>query len=55
MYIRNKKMGKYNCYVIEDRIKKGHKDLTINVGYLGTAKRLLHQLQQLDKLKTENP
>lgn len=55
MYIRNKKMGTHHYYVIEDRVKKNGKYLTINVRYLGTAKRLLNQLRQLDQLKRKKP
>lgn len=55
MYIRNKRMGTHRYYIIEDRIKKNGKYLTINVRYLGTAKRLLTQLRQLDQLKRKKP
>ena len=55
MYIRNKKIGKHNYYIIEDRIKKEGKYLTVNVRYLGTAKRLLNQLRQLDEIKHKTP
>lgn len=53
MYIRNKVMnkGKNRYYVIEDRIKVGKKLVTKNIRYLGTAKKLLEDLEKLDELK----
>lgn len=53
MYIRNKAMnkGKDRYYVIEDRIKVGKKLVTKNIRYLGTAERLLKNLEELDELK----
>lgn len=55
MYVRNKimilgkKRKKY--YVLEDRIKVNGKYTTKNVRYLGTAKKLLSNLQELDRLR----
>ena len=53
MYIRNKAMnkGKDRYYVLEDRIKVNGKLVTKNIRYLGTAKRLLSDLQELDALR----
>ena len=53
MYIRNKAMnkGKGRYYVIEDRIKVDEKLITKNIRYLGTAKKLLKDLEELDELK----
>lgn len=53
MYIRNKTMnkGKDKYYVLEDRIKVNGKLVTKNIRYLGTAKKLLSNLQELDKLR----
>lgn len=55
MYIRNKAMnkGKDRYYVLEDRVKVNGKLITKNIRYLGTAKRLLSDLQELDKLRKE--
>ncbi len=59
MYIRNKAMnkGKDRYYVLEDRIKINGKLITKNIRYLGTAKRILSDLEELDKLrnKRKNP
>lgn len=56
MYIRNKKMqnGK-NYYVMEDRVKRKGKYITLNIRYLGTAKRLLADLRELDYLRKKIP
>ena len=56
MYIRNKKMqnGK-NYYVIEDRVKKRGKYITIHIRYLGTAKKMLADLKALDCFRGEKP
>lgn len=56
MYIRNKKMqnGK-NYYILEDRLKVEGKYITRNIRYLGTAKRLLSDIKELDKLKKRKP
>lgn len=54
MYVRNKKMilgKKRSYYVIEDRIKIGGRYVTKNIRYLGTAEKVLRDLQELDKLK----
>lgn len=53
MYIRNKTMivGKKKYYIIEDRIKIEGKYLTKNIRYLGTAEKILQDLQELDKLR----
>lgn len=49
MYIRNKAMnnGKGRYYVL-DRIKVNGKLVTKNTRYLGTAKRILRDLQEFD-------
>jgi len=53
MYVRNKAMnkGKDRYYVLEDRIRINGKLITKNIRYLGTAKRLLSDLQELDELR----
>jgi len=43
--------GKQRYYVIEDRIKIDGKLVTKNIKYLGTAKKLLSDLEELDKLR----
>ena len=56
MYIRNKKMilgKKKSYYVIEDRIKIKGKYVTKNIKYLGTAEKVLLDMQELDKLKNK--
>ena len=53
MYIRNKTMikgKKKRYYILEDRIKVNGKYITKNIRYLGTAKKLLSDLEKLDKL-----
>ncbi len=57
MYIRNKAMnkGKDRYYVLEDRIKVNGKLVTKNIRYLGTAKKLLSDLQELDTLRKKKP
>lgn len=61
MYVRNKAMnkGKDRYYVLEDRIKVNGKLVTKNIRYLGTAKKLLQDLKELDefrkKTKLRNP
>jgi hypothetical protein len=54
MYIRNKKIGKGNYYIIEDRIKIGEKYITKNIRYLGSAYKLIKDLKELDKFR-QNP
>ena len=51
MYIRNKAMnkGKDRYYVLEDRIKVNGKLITKNIRYLGTAKKILSDFEELDK------
>ena len=53
MYVRNKVMikGKRKYYVLENRIKVNGKYITKNIRYLGTAEKILENLQELDKLK----
>ena len=53
MYLRNKTMnkGKDRYYVLEDRIKVDGKIVTKNIRYLGTAKKILGDLQELDQLR----
>lgn len=53
MYIRNKAMnnGKDRYYVLEDRIKVDGRTVTKNIRYLGTAKKILRDFQELDKLR----
>ena len=55
MYIRNKSMnkGKDKYYVIEDRIRIDGKLTTKNIRYLGTAKKLLADLEELDELRNK--
>lgn len=48
MYIRKKKMRKWAYYVIEDRIKTGKAYKTSNIRYLGTAEKVLSDLEELD-------
>ena len=55
MYIRNKKIGKHNYYVIEDRIKEKKKYVTKNIRYIGTTKRLLEDLYELDRYRQQKP
>jgi len=47
--------GKDRYYVIEDRIKVDGKLTTKNIRYLGSAKKLLNDLQELDELRKKNP
>jgi hypothetical protein len=47
----NNKKQRY--YVIEDRIEIKGKLITKNIRYLGTAKKLLQDLEELDKLRKE--
>lgn len=56
MYIRNKFMqkGKKRYYIIEDRIKKKGRYITVNVRYLGTAKKVLAELEELDKIRKKS-
>ena len=51
MYVRNKKIGKNKYYILEDRIKEKKEYITKNIRYLGTAQKILQDLQKLDKLK----
>lgn len=53
MYIRNKSMEKSGkkYYIIEDRIKINGKLITKNIRYLGTAKKLLNDLKELDEYR----
>lgn len=57
MYLRNKVMnkGKDRYYVLEDRIKVDGRIVTKNIRYLGTAKKILGDLQELDKLRGNKP
>jgi len=57
VYIRNKVMnkGKDRYYVLEDRIKINGKLITKNIRYLGTAKKILKDLQELDELRKKIP
>ncbi len=43
--------GKDRYYVIEDRIKVKDKLVTKNIRYLGTAKKILSDFEELDKLR----
>lgn len=54
MYIRNKRIGKWNYYILEDRVKKRDKYLTMNIRYLGTAEKLLEDLKELDRRRRKN-
>lgn len=53
MYIRNKIMNKRKdrYYIIEDRIKINGKLITKNIRYLGTARKLLSDLAELDTFR----
>jgi len=55
MYVRNKAMnnGKDRYYILEDRIKVNGKLVTKNIRYLGTAKKILCDLEELDELKNK--
>lgn len=55
MYVRNKRMnkGEDKYYVLEDRVKVNGKLVTKNIRYLGTAERILRNLQELDKLRNK--
>lgn len=55
MYIRNKKIGKNNYYIIEDRIKENKKYTTKNIRYLGTTQKLLKDLKELDQHRHKKP
>lgn len=44
---------KKSYYVIEDRVKINGKYVTKNIRYLGTAEKILKELQELDKLKNK--
>lgn len=54
MYVRNKKIGKNKYYILEDRIKEKEAYVTKNIRYLGTAQKILTDLQELDKLQKKN-
>ena len=56
MYIRNKLMNnrKDRYYVIEDRINVDGKLITKNIRYLGTAKKVLIDLNDLDKFRNKD-
>jgi len=45
--------GKKRYYIIEDKLKKKGKYITINIRYLGTTKKLLADLKELDSLRKE--
>jgi hypothetical protein len=53
MFIRHKIIGKYKYYIIEDRKKVDGKYLTTNIRYLGSAQKLLKDLQELDQLRSK--
>ena len=57
MYIRNKTMQKSRkkYYVIEDRVKVRGKYITKNIRYIGTAQKLLSDLDELNKHRLKNP
>lgn len=57
MYIRNKTMqkSKKKYYVIEDRIKVKGKYVTKNLKYIGSAKKLLNDLEELDRYRRKKP
>lgn len=57
MYIRNKLMikGKKRYYVIEDRVKEKGTYITRNIRYIGTAEKLLEDLNELDKYRKKKP
>lgn len=43
--------GKDRYYVLEDKIKVDGRIVTKNIRYLGTAKKILWDLQELDLLR----
>jgi len=45
--------GKDRYYVIEDRIRIERKLKTKNIRYLGTARKLLDDLKELDELRNK--
>ena len=53
MYIRNKRMqkSKKHYYVIEGKVYENGKYVTKNVKYLGTAEKVLKNLEELAKLR----
>lgn len=57
MYIRNKIMqqSRKRYYVIEDRIKVKGRYITKNIRYIGTAKKLLNDLEELDRYRRKKP
>ncbi|MEA3514410.1 MAG: hypothetical protein U9R34_02965 [Nanoarchaeota archaeon] len=57
MYIRNKTMqkSKKKYYIIEDRIKIKGKYITKNIRYIGTAQKLMNDLEELDKYRVKSP
>ena len=42
-------------YILEDRLKIGKKYITKNIRYLGTASKLLADLEELDDLRHNDP
>ena len=48
---QGKKIKRY--YILEDRVKVKGKYVTKNIRYLGTAKKILMDLEELDKLRKE--
>ena len=57
MYIRNKMMiqgKKRKYYIIEDRVKINGRYITKNIRYLGTAEKILENLQELDPLRKKS-
>ena len=57
MYIRNKMMqkSKKRYYILEDRVKARGKYKTTNIRYLGTADKILADLQELDNFRRKKP
>jgi hypothetical protein len=52
MYIRNKKMQRGKTYyIIEDKVKEGSRSKTKSLRYLGSARKILEDLEELDKLR----
>ena len=47
--------SKKKYYIIEDRIKAKGKYITKNIRYIGTAQKLLSDLEELDKYRRKNP
>lgn len=47
--------SKKKYYIIEDRIKIKGKYITKNIRYIGTAQKLMNDLEELDKYRVKSP